>query len=109
VGIGEAAVDAGVAVLVGVVAATVVLVILSVVQPLQDWREAVSVVAIETLPATVGASFARSQLGEDAGGAGSTRPGRLREVTIVAAGAAVFAASVAPTEEVVLLAAKMGE
>lgn len=44
-GIGEAAVDAGVAVLVGVVAATVVLVILSVVQPLQDWREAVSVVA----------------------------------------------------------------
>jgi putative integral membrane protein (TIGR02587 family) len=69
----------------------------------------VSVVAIETLPATIGASFARSQLGEGTGDSGSAGRGRLHEVVIVMAGAAVFSASIAPTEEVVLLAAKMSE
>lgn len=59
-GFREAAVDAGVAVLVGFVAAAVVLTILSVARPLDEWRDAVSVVAIEALPATIGASFARS-------------------------------------------------
>ncbi|WP_219416295.1 TIGR02587 family membrane protein [Pseudonocardia nigra] len=108
-GIGEAAVDGGVAVLVGVVAATVVLSVLSVVHPVQDWRSAVSIVAIEMLPATVGASFARSQLREDGGEVSSERSGPLRELTILAAGAAVFSASVAPTEEIVLLAARMNE
>ena len=108
-GIVGATVDAGVAVLVGLVAAAVVLIILSVARPLNDWRDAVSVVAIETLPATIGASFARSQLGEDTGSSDSDQRGRLHEVVLVTAGAAVFSANIAPTEEVVLLAAKMTE
>lgn len=108
-GIAEAVVDGGVAILVGFVASAVVLTILSVVSPVQDWRAAVSIVAIEMLPATLGASFARSQLGEGSDRADAERAGPLRELVVIAAGAAVFSASVAPTEEVVLLAAKMSD
>lgn len=107
VGIAGATVDAFVAILVGLVAAAVVLTILSVARPLDDWQNAVSMIAIETLPATIGASFARSQLGEHAGQSESA--GRPREIVYVTAGAVVFSASIAPTEEVVLLAAKMTE
>ncbi|RZU31065.1 TIGR02587 family membrane protein [Blastococcus saxobsidens] len=98
--------DAGVAIVTAAVAATVVLTALGVVDPLMDWRAAVSVVAIETLPAAVGASYARSQLGE-----GSRRPritGYGHELFLMTAGAVVFAANIAPTEEVVLLAAEAG-
>ncbi|MDP5185249.1 TIGR02587 family membrane protein [Blastococcus sp. BMG 814] len=106
VGVGGYLADAGVAVLAAVVAATVVLGALGVVDPLMDWRAAVSVVAIETLPAAVGASYARSQLGQ-----GSRRPrmsGYGHEVFLMAAGAVVFAANIAPTQEIVLLAAEAG-
>ncbi|WP_337063327.1 TIGR02587 family membrane protein [Kineococcus sp. G2] len=102
----DAAVDAGVAVLAGVVAAAVVLGALAVVHPWQSWQLWVSVVLLEALPATVGASFARSQLGA------ADQPGRRessyrREVFLMSAGAVVLAANIAPTEEVVLIAARM--
>ncbi|MDQ4021529.1 MAG: TIGR02587 family membrane protein [Actinomycetota bacterium] len=99
----------GTSILVGLLAAAVVLAVLSVVRPVHDLQNAVSVVAIEALPATIGASFARSQLGEDSEGAGQDRQGRLHEIVIVGSGAVVFSASIAPTEEVVLLAGKMTE
>ena len=107
-GFGEAAVDAGVALLVGYTAAAMVLTVLAVARPFEEWQAALSVIAIEALPASIGASFARSQLGEGGGGSGGPG-GRLEELVIVAAGAAVFCANIAPTEEVVLLAAKMSE
>lgn len=104
----EAAVDAGVALLVGYTAAAVVLTVLAVARPFDEWQSAVSIVAIEALPASIGASFARSQLGEGGGGSGGPG-GRLHQLVVVTAGAAVFCANIAPTEEVVLLAAKMSE
>lgn len=101
-----AALEGATALLVGLAAAAVVLVLVSVAQPLQSWREALSVVAVEALPAAVGASFARSMLGE-----GSQRGGQRQayhqELLIMTAGAVVFVSSIAPTEEVVLLSVRM--
>ncbi|MDT0276137.1 TIGR02587 family membrane protein [Blastococcus goldschmidtiae] len=100
-------VDTGVALLVAVIAAGLVLTVLAVVNPIGDWQDAVSVVAIEALPAAIGASYARSQLGE--GSQKGEAAGYQHELFLMAAGAVVFAANIAPTEEVVLLAAKMSE
>jgi uncharacterized membrane protein len=61
---------------------------------------------VEALPATIGASFARSQLGHGQKSSGCDPP-YGHEVFLMGAGAAVFAANVAPTEEVVLVAAKI--
>ena len=99
--------DTGLALLVAAVTAAVVLTVLAVVDPIGDWQDAVSVVAIETLPAAIGASYARSQLGEGSPKKEASRYGH--ELFLMTAGAVVFAANIAPTEEVVLLAAKMTE
>lgn len=104
----DAGVDAAIALFVGFLAATVVLSLLSVIEPTLRWRDAVSVVAVQALPATIGAALARAQLAE------ARRPARhersyLHEMFLMAAGAVVLAANIAPTEEVVLIAAKMSD
>lgn len=98
-------VDTVIALSAGVAAASVVLGLLAVLDRVAAWEEAVAVVALEALPATLGASFARSQMG--LGSTGRTRGGYGRELFLMTAGATVFAANVAPTEEVVLLAGTM--
>lgn len=103
-----AVIDAGVALLVGVIAASVVLWVLSVIEPTVFWRDAFSIVALQALPATIGASLARGQLGE-AQLTGRRRSSYGHELFLMAAGAVVFAANIAPTEEVVLIAAMMSE
>lgn len=105
---GEATIDAGVALLVGFLVAGALLCLLSVIEPLSSWRDAVSIVTLEALPATIGASFARSQLGEGTGD-GESDPSYAHELFLMAAGAVVFAANIAPTEEVVLVAGKLSE
>ncbi|WP_432484513.1 TIGR02587 family membrane protein [Kineococcus esterisolvens] len=102
----DAVIDAGVAMLAGLVAAAAVLCLLAVVEPWQGWRTALSVVALEALPAAIGASFARSQLGADRRRA-YKHHAQWREGFLMAAGAVVVAANIAPTEEVVLIAARM--
>ncbi len=98
-------IDAGVAFAAATVAAAVILTTLNVPDWVPGWRDAVSVVTLEMLPAAVGASYARSQLGE--GGGGSSGSGYGHELFLMTAGAVVFSSNVAPTEEIVLLAAKM--
>lgn len=104
----EAAIDAAVALLVGFTAAALLLWLLSVTEPTLHARDALSIVTLQALPATIGASFARAQLGE---GRRDDRRSRSyhHELFLMAAGAVVFAANIAPTEEVVLIAAKMSE
>ena len=102
----DSAVDAAIAVGIGATTALVVLAAFSVVHPVQSWREAAAIVAIEALPATLGASFARSQMGQSSGG-DLPRAGYVQALFLMAAGAVVFCANIAPTEEVVLLAARM--
>ena len=98
-----AAVDTGVAVLAGAVAACLVLAVLEIIDPFASWGSALSVVTIEMLPASLGAAFARGQLGSSS--ADSSSSGYSHEVFLMAAGAVVFASNVAPTEEIVLIAA----
>ncbi|WP_116451845.1 TIGR02587 family membrane protein [Blastococcus litoris] len=95
--------DAGVAFLAAAVAAAVILTALGVLDWLRDWRDATSVLGLEMLPAAVGASYARAQLGERS--VSPARSGYGHEVFLMVAGAVVFAANLAPTEEIVLLAA----
>ncbi len=109
IGWGEATIDAGVAMLVGFTTAGALLWLLSVVEPFGSWRNAVSIVTVEALPATIGASFARSQLGQGGEDSSEREPSYIHELFFMFAGAIVFAANVAPTEEVVLVAAKMSD
>lgn len=102
-----AVVDAGVALLAGTFAATVILTVLSVVDPVRSPSVAVSVIGLLMLPAAVGASYARGQLGQ--GGGSSEVSGYVHQLFLMTAGAVVFASNIAPTEEVVLLAAKMSD
>lgn len=98
--------DAGVAFAMAVVAAALVLGTLAVIDPVRGWQDALSITSLAMLPAAVGASFARSQLGIGGRRVPTTTYGG--ELLLMAAGAVVFAANIAPTEEVVLLAAEMG-
>lgn len=99
-------VDTAIALLVGLVTAAAVLTLLAIADPVRDWQNAVSMVAIEAVPATVGASFARAQLGEGTE-RGGQRQAYRQELLVMIAGAVVLASSVAPTEEIVLIGAKM--
>jgi putative integral membrane protein (TIGR02587 family) len=102
----DVAADAGLAFVMAALAATVILAALAVMDPFTEWRDALSVLALELLPAAVGASYARSQLGQ---GRRTEPPQTYRdELLLMAAGAVVFAANIAPTEEVVVLGTRMG-
>ena len=98
-------VDAAVAIVAAAVAAGGILTLLHVLDWIPGWRDAVSVLALEMLPAAVGASYARSQLGQ--GGEKAPSTGYGHELFLMVAGAVVFSSNVAPTEEIVLLAAKV--
>jgi putative integral membrane protein (TIGR02587 family) len=102
----DVAADAGLAFLMAGLATVVILSAVAVIEPFTDWRAALSVLGLELMPAAVGASYARSQLGQ---GRRSAPPQRYAdELLLMVAGAVVFAANIAPTEEVVLLATRMG-
>lgn len=103
----ETAADALIAVLVGSLTALAVLATVNVIHPVTGWSEAASIVAIEALPATIGASFARSQLGESAERGGQGFSGYRHQIFLMTAGAVVFAFGIAPTREIVVLAARM--
>jgi putative integral membrane protein (TIGR02587 family) len=105
-GVAAQVVDTGIALLTGLAAAAVILASLAVIEPLRSWREALSIVTIEGLMGTIGASFARSQLGAASGGGGG-QPTYRQELFLMSAGAVVFATTIAPTEEVILLGADM--
>lgn len=99
--------DAAIAVVAGVVVSTAILTLLEVINPLDSWRTAMSVVLIEALPASLGAAFARGQLGTSS--VSSKDHSYHHELFLMLGGAVVFSANVAPTEEMVLLAALMDD
>jgi putative integral membrane protein (TIGR02587 family) len=98
-------IDAGVAFIAAAVAAATILTVLHVLDWVPGWRDAMSVLGLAMLPAAVGASYARAQLGQ--GGGATGRSGYGHELFLMVAGAVVFASNVAPTEEIVLLASKV--
>jgi putative integral membrane protein (TIGR02587 family) len=100
--------DAFVALFVGFVTAAVMLAVTGVL----DWgvplRETVGQITIEAIPASVGAALAESLFGADEPGAERRKreTGYGGELFLMAVGAIFFAFNIAPTEEMVLMAAK---
>lgn len=99
--------DTAVALAVGFVTASVLLVMFGVV----DWnappREALGMVALQAIPGGMGALLARRQLAGGGGDDGEEdQASYVGELFLMAAGALFFALNVAPTEEVILIAYK---
>jgi putative integral membrane protein (TIGR02587 family) len=105
----EALVDAGVAALVGLCAGATVLLLLGVLTPDMSVHEILGKIALQTVPAGMGAALARSQLGmrerdNDTEELDKKRQSYASELFLMVAGGLFFAFNVAPTEEIVVIA-----
>ncbi len=113
----EAARDAIVAYGMGVAASALILVLLGVIKLDMAPREWVGMVALQAVPASIGALLGRSQLSmqdddadDEQDGADPSQeanPGYLTELFMMAVGALFLSLNLAPTEEMILLAYKM--
>lgn len=109
----EAMRDASIAYFLGVVSSALVLGMIGVLKPGQAPGEIIGMIAIQAVPASIGALLGRSQLGarseEDADG--NEDPGNETsygaELFMMAVGALFLALNVSPTEEMILLSFKM--
>jgi len=101
-------IDAFVAYAVGLVAATIVLVLFSVVEFGMSWDEVFGKVLLLAIPGSIGAALAVNQLGSSVGEEKKERdetyPG---ELFLMVAGSLFLSFNVAPTEEMVLIAYQM--
>lgn len=104
----DAVYDALVAYLVAACAIVAVLLAIGVLGPDTGWRDAVAKVAVQLIPAGIGATIARSQLGmqddEKNGGGEARRDSQSGELFLMVAGALFFALNIAPTDEVGVIA-----
>lgn len=100
--------DTAVALGVGFVTATVLLILFGVIEGDASPREVVGMVALQAVPGAMGALLARRQLsGDRDGGDGDEDQASYGgELFLMAAGALFFALNVAPTEEMILIAYK---
>lgn len=102
----EDAVDAFVAYAIALVASSATLFMFAVIEPGMPLDEIVGRVAIQAVPGSIGAMLAQSQFGKK-----KKRKDRRRrysdELFIMAVGALFLALSVAPTQEIILIAHKM--
>jgi putative integral membrane protein (TIGR02587 family) len=102
----DALVDAGIAYLVGILASAAVLLLLAAIEPGMPLYEILGKVALQAVPAGMGAALARSQLGlrEEEEKIEPRRETYAGELFLMAAGALFLAFNIAPTEEIVLIA-----
>jgi putative integral membrane protein (TIGR02587 family) len=108
----ESARDAIVAYGMGVVASASILVLLGVIKFGMAPREWVGMVALQAVPASIGALLGRSQLSmqddeDDSDPSQEASTGYLTELFMMAVGALFLSLNLAPTEEMILLAYKM--
>lgn len=111
----ESARDAIVAYGMGVVASALILVLLGVIKFGMAPREWVGMVALQAVPASIGALLGRSQLSmqdedddeDDSDTSQQASTGYLTELFMMAVGALFLSLNLAPTEEMILLAYKM--
>lgn len=104
--------DSLIAVGVALLTCSAILYMLGIMTPGMDLDNVTGAVAVQLVPASIGALLARSQLGEgttedgaDAGDVTETYP---RELLMMAIGALFLALNVAPTEEMMLISYKIG-
>ncbi len=98
-----AARDAFVALGVGAFASAVVLIFFGVLTWETPMREIIGKVAIQAIPASIGALLARSQLGGDGGKADDKAETYGGELFMMGVGALFLSLNVAPTEEMILI------
>ena len=110
----EDAVDGVIAYGVGFVTAGVVLSLLGILSTTMPLREIIGMVALQAVPASVGAAMAKGQLGQSANEDESRddedspeNAGYWGTLFLMLAGAIFFAFNVAPTEEMILIAFRM--
>ena len=99
--------DTAVALAVGFVTASILLVLFGVVEWDAPPREALGMVALQAIPGAMGALLARRQLSGDGGGdTDEDQASYIGELFLMAVGALFFALNIAPTEEMILIAYK---
>lgn len=108
----EAIRDASIAYLLGILSSGLILAAIGVLQPGQGASETVGMVALQAVPASIGALLGRSQLGERSedkgeGAASETKASYGVELFMMAVGALFLGLNVSPTEEMILLSYKM--
>lgn len=98
-------VDAAFALLVGAIVALVILSVFGALTPEMSVREIVGKIAVQTVPAAIGALLARSQFGSSEDDKVESKEETYGgEMFLMAVGALFLGLNVAPTEEVVLIA-----
>jgi putative integral membrane protein (TIGR02587 family) len=96
---------------VGVLASTIMLTVFAVVSLDMTWSEIVGKIALQSVPASIGAMLGRKQLGGDQDTAAEEERKREAgyggELFLMLGGALFLAFNVAPTEEMILIAYRM--
>lgn len=88
----------------GFVTAAAAMALLNILHADYDWRSAVGMVALQAVPAGIGAAVARKQLNAtDEGNEDEDKAGYAGQLFLMGAGAVFLAFNVAPTEEMVLI------
>lgn len=107
----DSAMDAFAAYAVGVLASAAALTLFGILAPGMPQDEIVGKIAIQAVPASIGAVVARKQLGsggnDDEQDQKERRAGYPGQLFLMLAGALFLAFNVAPTEEMILIAFKM--
>jgi putative integral membrane protein (TIGR02587 family) len=107
----EDVMDALAAFAVGVLTSAVLLALFAAVTAEMPWSEIVGKVALQSVPASIGAMLGRKQLGADqdtaAEEARKQQAGYAGELFLMTGGAFFLAFNVAPTEEMILIAMQM--
>lgn len=93
---------------VGIVVSAAMLLLLGVLNPPFFGNEVMGKIGLQLVPASIGAIVAAGQFQEDAGGGGEVRHTYAAHLFFVVAGAVFLGFAVAPTEEMILIAFKMG-
>jgi putative integral membrane protein (TIGR02587 family) len=107
-GLKEQLIDSLAAVAVGIIIAAAALAVFGLIEPSMPSREIIGKIAVQSVPASIGAVLARKQMG---GGRNNEqnkqKAGYPGELFLMAAGALFLAFNVAPTEEMALIGYKM--
>ncbi|MBW3577641.1 MAG: TIGR02587 family membrane protein [Actinobacteria bacterium] len=100
--------DGLVAYAVGVIASAAILTMIGVLHADRSLGEVVGIVAIESVPASIGAAIGRSQITAGVDRARREIEGYGDEILLMGVGAIVLSFNIAPTDEIPLLALQVG-
>jgi putative integral membrane protein (TIGR02587 family) len=103
----EAIRDAVIAYGIGIVTSLVVLTALGLLRGSMPASELAGKVALQSVPASIGAMLGRSQLGHDGGDTETKETSYPGELLMMAAGALFLSLNIAPTDEMLVLAYQM--